>query len=279
MMAATLRRELDTVKLQLKAAAEGDRLDTAFDPVIRRSTMPRSPSASPSPAPATRPRVARKRAGAYHHGDLRTAILGAAVRVIEDHGIDRLTLRECARRAGVSHGAPAHHFGDVRGLLTELAADGFEGLLAEMDRREAAAPKDDYAQLVANGQAYVAYALAHRGHFQLMFRSDWIDAASHRLRTTARASYRRLEDHIEAVLRAANAVDANRAERAALAWSIVHGLSTLALEGQLFDCNDPKASPRAIDLVARFMQLARPGIEASGGLGADPARRTKTRAG
>ena len=102
----------------------------------------------------------------YHHGDLRQAMLQAAGEVLEELGLERFTLRECARRAGVSHGAPAHHFGDVRGLLTALVAGGFEQLLVWMDEHEAAAPGDAFSQLAANGKAYLAFALAHRALFQ-----------------------------------------------------------------------------------------------------------------
>ncbi len=219
---------------------------------------------------AALPRLAGKKSPrAYHHGGLREAMLAAAGQLIEEQGIDRLTLRECARRAGVSHGAPAHHFRDVRGLLTELAAEGFDALVVEMDRHEAAAPKDAYAQFIANGQAYVAYALTHRGRFQLMFRSDWVDWDAQRLQIAGRAAYGRLQQHIDAVLRASGAGPALQEAKTAFAWVIVHGLSTLALEGQLCSPGSPSAAGGAKELLDQLLALARPGIEAVPG--SDPA--------
>src|SRR5688572_23464088 len=129
-------------------------------------------------AQATRTRIAKrvrpkaKPAGSYHHGELKSALLDAAASVLADHGVEGFTLRECARRAGVSHGAPAHHFGDVRGLLTALTAESFAQLEALMLEYRARAADDAYAQFAATGLAYVDYALAHRARFQLMFRSD-----------------------------------------------------------------------------------------------------------
>src|SRR5690606_5659937 len=82
---------------------------------------------------------ARRAGGAYHHGDLRRALLTATEELLEAEGLEGFTLREVARRAGVSHGAPAHHFGDVRGLLSEFTAQSFEQLSATMRRRRARA--------------------------------------------------------------------------------------------------------------------------------------------
>src|SRR5215217_2074126 len=89
---------------------------------------------------------------AYHHGDLRRAILDAAVESISANGSAALSLRELSRRAGVSHAAPIHHFGDKAGVLTALAAEG-----------------DDFVEA---GVAYVRFAVLHKAHFEVMFRPD-----------------------------------------------------------------------------------------------------------
>ena len=102
----------------------------------------------------------------YHHGDLRAALLAAAVEVIDESGPAALSLRDLARRVGVSHAAPAHHFGDKTGLLTALATEGFE-LLAE-----ALAPTRPPGDLVELGVGYVLFAVQHRAHFEVMFRPD-----------------------------------------------------------------------------------------------------------
>ena len=153
----------------------------------------------------------------YHHGALRAALLEVAESVLLDHGLEGFTLRECARRAGVSHGAPAHHFGDARGLLTEFTAVSFEQLAALMQEyRDRAAP-DGYSQFVATGLAYVDYALAHRARFQLMFRSDRLDHGNQRLQAAARPRLRALarnhgasDDSGEAAQRLARAEDRAR---------------------------------------------------------------------
>src|SRR5271155_3547747 len=85
----------------------------------------------------------RRESDGYHHGDLRAALLKSAGEIIRDSGLEGLTLRACARKAGVSHGAPAHHFGNVTGLLTELAADGFERLAEAMGPTRVRNANDD----------------------------------------------------------------------------------------------------------------------------------------
>lgn len=99
----------------------------------------------------------------YHHGDLPRALLDAAVEVIAESGPAALSLRDLARRAGVSHAAPAHHFGDKAGLLTALAVQGFD-LLADALRGA--------EDLLSAGVAYVDFAVGHRAHFDVMFRPD-----------------------------------------------------------------------------------------------------------
>jgi AcrR family transcriptional regulator len=103
----------------------------------------------------------------YHHGDLRRVLLEAAVEAIDEVGPAALSLRDLARRAGVSHAAPAHHFGDKAGLLTAVAADGF--------RRLAATLGDAYratGSFLEVGVAYVRFAVTHRAHFEVMFRPE-----------------------------------------------------------------------------------------------------------
>src|SRR5215207_9150348 len=98
----------------------------------------------------------------YHHGTLPDALLKATAQLVLESGVSGLSLREVARRAGVSHGAPAHHFGDKAGLLTALATQGFELLGDEM---EATAARRDFLEA---GLAYVRFATGHPAHFQVM---------------------------------------------------------------------------------------------------------------
>jgi AcrR family transcriptional regulator len=108
-----------------------------------------------------------KDARPYHHGDLPRALLEAAVQAILEVGPAAVSLRDLARRARVSHAAPAHHFGDKAGLLTAVAADGFRRLAATL--RETYEATGSFLEL---GVAYVRFAVTHRAHFEVMFRPE-----------------------------------------------------------------------------------------------------------
>ena len=108
---------------------------------------------------------------AYHHGHLRTALLEVAEALLEESGVESFTLRGAARRAGVSL-RPAHHFGDARGLLTELAAIGFARLSRAMLEALPAYPDD---RLLAIGMGYVRFAIDNPAVFSLMWRTDRLD--------------------------------------------------------------------------------------------------------
>src|SRR4051812_1520115 len=97
----------------------------------------------------------------YHHGNLRRVLIDKALEAIADKGVAAMSLRDVARRAGVSHAAPAHHFGDKQGLLTAIAIEGFAGLYAVT--RAAAGDH------VAGGLAWIAWALEHPAHYEVMF--------------------------------------------------------------------------------------------------------------
>src|SRR5829696_2605324 len=120
-----------------------------------------------------------KRAAPYHHGSLHAAMLQAAERILERDGIQGLTLRAAAREAGVSHAAPKNHFGDLSGLLSELAAVGFHRFVAMLlgngpgGGAANPGPNQDPGQRMGTlGRGYVAFARAHPGLFLLMFRSE-----------------------------------------------------------------------------------------------------------
>ncbi|VCU71257.1 transcriptional regulator BetI [Pigmentiphaga humi] len=170
---------------------------------------------------------------AYHHGHLRQALLAAAQSVLDERGLEGFTLRECARRAGVSHAAPAHHFGDAAGLLTAFAALGLRQLEARM-RRRAAAPASPEAQWRAGALAYIEFAMAHRAHFQLMFRGDRLLPGDVELALARQDVAGRWSAALSAVLAARRIeLDAEAfAARLQLAWSSVHGFAVLLLEGQ-----------------------------------------------
>ncbi|HWD44915.1 MAG TPA: TetR/AcrR family transcriptional regulator [Actinomycetota bacterium] len=161
----------------------------------------------------------------YHHGDLRRVLLEAAVEAIDEAGPAALSLRDLARRAGVSHAAPAHHFGDKAGLLTAVAADGF--------RRLAATLGDAYratGSFLEVGVAYARFAVAHRAHFEVMFRPELYRADDPEL-VQARDAARSLL--YPPAAEAADGSGGDDLRAAVAAWSLVHGLVTLWLNGNL----------------------------------------------
>ncbi len=209
--------------------------------------------------PGQRRRTARQNEP-YHHGALREALLDAAEAVLLDYGVEGFTLRECARRAGVSHGAPAHHFGDARGLLTEFTAVSFERLDALMaDYRRRGGP-EEFAQFSATGLAYVDFALANRARFQLMFRSDRLDFGNARLNEAATRVYGHLVETVTA-LGAGPVQDEVPRERIALAWSLAHGLATLMLDNRAFAQLVGDSPRHAHRMMENLLARARPLFE------------------
>ena len=166
----------------------------------------------------------------YHHGALRAALIAAAETVIAERGVDNFSLRETARRAGVSPAAPAYHFGDARGLLTAVATAAFRRF---GDALEAADRGGDRAERIrSQGLAYVRFALAERAKFDLIWRYAVIDRTD--------PDYRAAGDRAFAILdRAARGEDAPASDDpndpvyapSIACWSIVHGFARLALDG------------------------------------------------
>ena len=169
----------------------------------------------------------------YHHGDLRPALLEASLALIDQAGIGALSLREVARKAGVSHNAPYHHFKDRGSLLAALAEDGFAALASEMAQARAAAP-DARARLEACGQAYVRFALKSPARFKVMFRPE-LTAPSEE-GAVAQSSIPALDTLTTAIVDAQAAGLAPPGDPKPLVlicWSAVHGLASLWLDGPL----------------------------------------------
>lgn len=182
----------------------------------------------------------------YHHGALREALLEAAETILRRDGLPALSLRAIAREAGVSHGSPAHHFQDLTGLLSELAAIGFQRLCSylktALDRPGAAS--DDVER------AYVRFALDNPALFALMFREERLDASRHALMEARRITFGILgqismthgpSSGATRPLTSTSPEEALAAAAQSMAvlgtmtaiWSFVHGFSVLAAEGQL----------------------------------------------
>jgi AcrR family transcriptional regulator len=162
----------------------------------------------------------------YHHGDLRAALLAAAEAELAERGVEGFSLRSVAKRAGVSHAAPAHHFRDVQGLLTALAAEGFRQFLAAQAAREAVAAPDPTAQLVAAGLGYIDFALARPTLFRLLWQSERPNFDDSDLGAAARAAYQHLVDQVAAA-------GGRQTEDEATIWALAHGLADLLASGRL----------------------------------------------
>ncbi|WP_407193677.1 TetR/AcrR family transcriptional regulator [Bradyrhizobium sp. STM 3566] len=162
----------------------------------------------------------------YHHGELQEALIAASEAILAEQGAEGFTLREAARRAGVSPAAPSHHFGNAQGLLTEVAIRGYDAL-AEALRAAASGKQGAREKLRAQGLAYVDFALRHPGRFQMMFANKRLVADDARLKQASRAAGHAFET-VVAELVGGTAKEAKTA--AAAAWSTVHGFAKLALE-------------------------------------------------
>jgi AcrR family transcriptional regulator len=176
-------------------------------------------------------------ASPYHHGALHDALLEAAERVLEREGLSGLTLRAVAREAGVSHAAPTHHFGDLTGLVSELAAIGYRQFNAALVAAAAGlgAPEE---KGMARARAYLGFARSHPGMYGLMFRTERLDMQRPSLHEAANAAFAGLvgavgssrHEHIE---EASPSLD--QAAAIVRAWSLLHGFTTLLLDGRLSD--------------------------------------------
>lgn len=205
---------------------------------IETARVARTPKkASATPSRPVRRTAAAKAETPYHHGALREALLQAAERVLERDGLSGLTLRAVAREAGVSHAAPTHHFGDLTGLLSELAAVGFRQFNAAM-ASSCDAATTPLARALARPKAYVAYAQAHPGMYGIMFRTERLDYSRPSLNEAAEASFAGLANAIGMMRQeqiSGDALTLTQGAAIARAWSMVHGFTMLLLDGRLED--------------------------------------------
>lgn len=201
------------------------------------------------------PTPQRKPEGQYHHGDLKKALLAAALDIVESSGVEALTLRAVAAKLGVSHAAPVYHFRTKADLVSALAEQGFQ-LFA--DALEASAEGPDEGRLLRVGRAYLSFARQHPNHYRVMFGPELVGLV------VPSAGFSAASERALSVLRL-SAGDPPEAgwlgERALFAWSLVHGLVTLRT-GPLL-CNLPADQTQALeDLMARTLSLVVPVLNA-----------------
>ncbi|MBS2016341.1 MAG: TetR/AcrR family transcriptional regulator [Deltaproteobacteria bacterium] len=166
----------------------------------------------------------------YHHGDLRQGLVDTVLAMVAERGdASEVTLREVARRAGVSHNAPYRHFEDKEALLAAVATDGFALLATELRAaREGVA--DGEERFVRTGQAYLRFAREHRGYLALMHGPDVAKSRTPALQKAANDTFQILKD-VAFDARDVEVVEARRV--GTIAWSFLYGLATLSSNGQI----------------------------------------------
>lgn len=203
----------------------------------------------------------KKPARRYHHGDLRQALLEVSTAIVDREGIEALTLREVARRLGVSHAAPSHHFADKTALLAAVATEGFRDLArASREALERAGP-DPLEQLKATGVAYVRFAVDHPRRFRLMFGPELAECDIGALASGSASAFEVLVGAVTAALTARGRADPDRVRLTTISsWSLVHGLATLTIDRRLraLEIHTPSdavaVAQKMTDLVARALE-------------------------
>ena len=169
----------------------------------------------------------------YHHSNLREALLSSAVRLIAEAGPGGFTLREVARRAGVSHNAPYRHFQNRDALLAAVAAQGYLELNDAM-LQAASQQSEPLNRLKRAGLAYVAFALRRPEHFTVMFETAAFSKESHpEAAAASELAFSTLLKLVESCQSTGQMTAGNTLQFALLAWTMVHGIAKLAITGRL----------------------------------------------
>jgi AcrR family transcriptional regulator len=176
---------------------------------------------------------ASRAVGEHFAGDLRQALLDAAVATLDEVGADKLSLREVARRAGVSHAAPAHHFTDKAGLLTAIASEGFGILVTYLASAQPGGTEQPVDQLAALGRAYAQFAEENPGRFDVMFRPGLLRADDPAFQRAGDAAFQALRQHIAACQNRGWREHEPTEALAAAAWALAHGIAVLRMQGSL----------------------------------------------
>ena len=185
----------------------------------------------------------RRPVGEHYPGDLARALLDVAVIALEEHGADRLSLRDVARRIGVSHAAPAHHYGDRAGLLTAVAVDGFVRFARVI--RAATVGDDPVVQLGELTVAYAEFSARHPGHVEVMFRPALLRADDPQLVAAQADALGALRHHLARCQAAGFRPGVDLDVLTLSAWAFAHGVAMLRLQGA-FDIHPAAADPRRL---------------------------------
>lgn len=182
---------------------------------------------------AARKKTSLQSKPSYHHGDLRRALIEASLALISEEGFSALTLREVARRAGVTHAAPYRHFADKEALLAAVAEEGFRSMATQMRERMKPEP-GPVERLLACGVAYVLFAVQHPAHFRVMFGPHFAKPADHEgLSKEGGTAFGLLLQSITEGQQTGELREGEPLSLALMAWSQVHGLASLLVDHQL----------------------------------------------
>ncbi len=171
---------------------------------------------------------------AYHHGDLRAALIQSALEIIEEIGPQGLTIREVARRAGVSHAAPYRHYANKDELILAVVEHGFELLHHNMQQAREEAGDDPLAQFAASGEAYVDFALGYPTYYRVMFSGDLLNSTGHEsLRHTSTAAFGQMVDDLKTCQDLGVLREGDPMLQAISIVSTVHGFVALANDNRI----------------------------------------------
>jgi AcrR family transcriptional regulator len=205
-------------------------------------------------------RVEQKQ-GRFHHGNLRQALIDGALQILGKDGQNAITLREVARRAGVTHAAPYRHFTSKESLLAAVAEEGFRQLRREMEAAQHAVGGDALDGLQELGHAYIRFALKSPSHYRLMYGPEFANRAEHgELQEAARAAFALLLDSVLQCQDAKLIREGDPVQQALTTWSMVHGLSLLVMDRQLEDAGVNRAQSEVV--VRAATQTLRDGLAA-----------------
>lgn len=197
----------------------------------------------------------KKTKRSYHHGDLRRVLAEAALNLAVEEGNWNFSLRDVARRAGVSHAAPYRHYGSKRELVAEIAAQGFEALRDALKTPAGPNRESPGGQLARTGEAYIRFGLEQSALYRLMFGPSLVMDRPARLEEAAKEAYGVLREVMRSCWTGDSGDEAGIEQQALLAWAQVHGITMLALDGWL-----EKASWDAEVLLERASRTLLPGL-------------------
>ncbi|UCC71922.1 MAG: TetR/AcrR family transcriptional regulator [Gemmatimonadota bacterium] len=170
----------------------------------------------------------------YHHGDLRRALLDAALEIVRQQGLSGLTMRAVARKAKVSHMAAYHHFADKAGLVAAVAEEGFRALHEEILERAGRYPGEALSQFREAGIAYVVFAVRNPNLFKVMFGPEAADSSTHpELEKAAKGTFTAVLGLVERSQRSEGTLGVDAERIRMTAWALLHGLAMLCIDGQL----------------------------------------------